>query len=71
MPFARRAGATEEDDGYLLAFMTNVGTGQSDAHIYDARDIEQGPIGRLGLPERIPAGFHAAWMPGEDLGRSG
>jgi carotenoid cleavage dioxygenase-like enzyme len=71
MPFAQRPGATEEDDGYLLAFMTDVQTWRSEVHVYDARDIEQGPVCRLGLPDRVPAGFHAAWMPGEDLGTAG
>ncbi|MEC8425004.1 MAG: carotenoid oxygenase family protein, partial [Myxococcota bacterium] len=66
-PFAARPGAIDEDDGYLLAFMTDVNTWQSEVHVFDARDIEQGPVCRLGLPARIPAGFHSAWMPGEDL----
>ena len=67
MPFAPRPGATAEDDGYVMAFMTDVNSWQSEVHVYDAQDIARGPVCRLGLPARVPAGFHAAWMPGTDL----
>jgi carotenoid cleavage dioxygenase-like enzyme len=32
-------------------------------NVFDAKDIEQGPIAKVRLPMRVPAGFHAAWVP--------
>ncbi len=66
-PFAPRPGATAEDDGYVMIFMTDVNRWQSEVHVFDARHVAAGPVCRLGLPSRVPAGFHAAWMPGADL----
>lgn len=66
-PFAARAGGTEEDDGYVMMFVTDVNRWSSEVHVFDAQRIEDGPVCRLGLPTRVPAGFHAAWMPGADL----
>jgi carotenoid cleavage dioxygenase len=37
--------------------------------VFDAADIEQGPLARVRLPHRVPAGFHASWARGEDLFR--
>ena len=35
--------------------------------ILDASDLEAPPIGRVLLPQRVPLGFHAVWVPQEDL----
>ncbi len=69
-PFAPRKGATRasgEDDGYLTTFVTDTRDWTSHCLIFDARDIEPGPICRVKLPHRIPAGFHGWWARGEDL----
>lgn len=62
-PFAARPGATEEDDGYVVTFVTDTKDWSSACWIFDARHIPDGPIARLAVPQRIPAGFHATWMP--------
>ena len=64
-PFAPRAGATEEDDGYLLTFVHDSTRDASELHIYDARALERGPITRAAVPQRVPLGFHATWVEGE------
>ena len=62
-PFAPRAGATAEDDGYVLTFTTDLGRDCSECLVLDAADITAGPIARVRLPERISSGTHACWAP--------
>ena len=70
--FAPRAGAdrrTREDDGYVVTLVTDSRNWQSDCLVFDATAIEAGPLARVGLPQRVPFGFHATWAPGEALYR--
>ena len=32
-----------------------------------AKDFEAGPIARIPLPARVPAGFHGTWAPGAQV----
>jgi carotenoid cleavage dioxygenase len=66
-PFARRLGATSEDDGYVVTIMTNAGTYASECWVFSAREIADGPIARVKLPARVPSGFHAKWLPGDRI----
>lgn len=66
--FAPRPGGTEEDDGYLVLFVTDTDTQRTDVEILDARDLAAGPVCRLRLPLRVPLGFHATWAGDERLG---
>ena len=56
-----------EDDGYVINLVTDSNTWKSDCLVFDATDIEAGPIARVHLPHRVPSGFHASWARGEDL----
>lgn len=62
-PFAARPGAVAEDDGYVLTFATDTRDWSSRVLVFDAADIAAGPIAKVKLPHRVPAGFHATWMP--------
>ena len=67
--YAPKAGATrqsEEDDGYVVNFVADTNDWSSWFCVFDAKDIEQGPIARVRLPGRVPAGFHATWVPAAD-----
>ncbi len=64
-PFAPRPGAIDEDDGWLLSFVTDVNGWSSAVWVFDAQHITAGPVAKVQLPHRVPAGFHATWMPGE------
>jgi carotenoid cleavage dioxygenase-like enzyme len=64
-PFAPADNATSEDHGYLITYLTDNDTGKSEAQIFDAKKIEQGPICRLHIPCRVPAGFHSCWVNGK------
>jgi carotenoid cleavage dioxygenase-like enzyme len=70
-PFAPRKGATAEDaedDGYVVTFVTDTETWKTECHVFDARNVGDGPIARVKIPQRVPSGFHCAWVKGEDLG---
>jgi len=66
-PFAPRVGSVAEDDGYVLSFVTDTADWSSSVLVLDAADISAGPIARVRLPQRVPAGFHATWMPAEGV----
>lgn len=51
-----------EDDGYVILFCWNDKTRVQQLHIYDATRISHGPVCRIALPMRVPAGFHACWI---------
>lgn len=65
--FAPRIGATEEDDGYVIVFTTDETSGVSEAQVINAQDFEAGPVARIPLPARVPAGFHGTWAPGDQI----
>ncbi|TXS94229.1 dioxygenase [Parahaliea maris] len=68
--YAPRRGATSadrEDDGYVVTLVTDSKSWQSWCLVFAASDIEGGPVARVRLPQRVPFGFHATWVRGEDL----
>jgi carotenoid cleavage dioxygenase-like enzyme len=65
--FAPRVGATAEDDGYVLTFVTEAGTGASEAIVVDAQRVEDGPVARIQIPQRVPIGYHAWWVGAAEL----
>jgi carotenoid cleavage dioxygenase len=66
-PFASRVGATSEDDGYLVSFVTDMLKNRSECVLLDAKDIEKGPVCTLLLPHRISSGTHATWVARDQL----
>jgi carotenoid cleavage dioxygenase len=66
-PFIPRKGATEEDDGYLVSFITDMKADRSECAIFDARRITDGPICQIILPHRICSGTHAVWADAAEL----
>ena len=62
--FAPRDNASSEDDGYLVMFVWNPKTEQSEVQIFDAKEsrMTQGPVARVLLPRRVPHGFHATYV---------
>jgi carotenoid cleavage dioxygenase len=50
-------------EGWFATFRTNRHTGQSDFVLLPAEDITAGPVARIPLPHRVPAGLHANWFP--------
>lgn len=60
-PVAPKVGAREEDDAYLVSFLTDVPRDRSVAVILDAKRIEAGPVCTILLPHRISSGTHSFW----------
>ncbi len=59
--FVPRLGSSEEDDGYVVSFVTNAETNCSSVLILDARDLARPPLAEVILPNRVPLGFHGTW----------
>ncbi len=66
-PMAPRPGATAEDAGWVVTFVTDTNRDCSECHVFDAAHIDAGPIARVALPARIPSGTHACWAPASTL----
>lgn len=60
--FAPDPDGTAEDDGWLLAYVHDETTDQTELVIIDARDLPAGPVATVRLPARVPYGFHGSWM---------
>ncbi|MCO5578697.1 hypothetical protein L7F22_032542 [Adiantum nelumboides] len=56
-----------EDDGYLICFVHDEGTGKSEVRVYDAKTMAPEPVGSVKLPCRVPYGFHAFFVSEEQL----
>ena len=59
------AGDAGEGEGWLLAFVYDHATNESTLAILEALDVASGPIAEVRLPQRVPYGFHAVWIPAE------
>jgi carotenoid cleavage dioxygenase len=60
-PFAPRVGARDEDDGYLVSFITDENSGRSECVLLDAKRIQDGPVCRIALPHKLCSGTHSCW----------
>jgi carotenoid cleavage dioxygenase len=69
-PFAPRLGAVEEDDGYLVSFLTDERRGTSECVLIDAKRLEDGPVCRIALPHKLCSGTHAVWADRAMLARA-
>lgn len=61
--FAPAAGATAEDEGWLMTYVHAADTDTSYLVVLDATDMAAPPVAEVHLPRRIPAGFHGSWIP--------
>jgi carotenoid cleavage dioxygenase-like enzyme len=60
--FVPAAGATAEDDGYLMTYVYDASSDTSRLIVMDAATMDDSPIATVELP-RIPFGFHGSWVP--------
>jgi hypothetical protein len=56
--FVAKAGAADEDDGYLLDLLMS--DTEAEMLILDAKSMKE--LARLHLPQRVPFGVHACWL---------
>ena len=66
---APKADARSEDDAWIVTFTIDVANDRSECLVLDGRRIDDGPVARLRLPERISSGTHACWAPASALAR--
>ncbi|GAA1727136.1 carotenoid cleavage dioxygenase [Dietzia kunjamensis subsp. schimae] len=64
---APRVGATAEDDGYLITITVDMNRDLSECLVLDAQRVEDGPIARVRLPERVSSGTHSTWASGAEI----
>jgi carotenoid cleavage dioxygenase len=62
-------GSRAEDDGYLVTLTTDMNDDASYCLVFDAARLEDGPVCKLQLPERISSGTHSTWVAGSELRR--
>jgi carotenoid cleavage dioxygenase-like enzyme len=61
--FVPRSPEAAEGEGWLLAVQHVARENRSDLLVFDAEDVESGPIARAMSRYRVPAGFHGSWLP--------
>ncbi|MCP9206678.1 carotenoid oxygenase family protein [Streptomyces sp. NEAU-Y11] len=60
--FVPAAGATREDDGYLLTVVSDLEQDASQLLILDASALSDTPVATVELPRRVPSGIHGSWI---------
>ncbi|MFT7598441.1 MAG: carotenoid cleavage dioxygenase-like enzyme [Acidimicrobiales bacterium] len=66
--FVARGG--EEDDGWLVTLVHDLGADRADLVVLDAQDFGRGEVARVALPERVPFGFHGNWVSDDSVSPS-
>lgn len=57
----------EEDDGYLLSYVHNENTKESELLVMDAKSPSLESVAVVKLPQRVPHGFHAIFVKQSEL----
>ncbi|KAL1532275.1 ccd4,nced4 [Salvia divinorum] len=65
--FVAREGAEEEDDGYLVAYVSNEKTEESHFVVMDAKSPTLETVAAVKLPRRVPQGFHSIFVKQSEL----
>ncbi|NJM72806.1 MAG: 9-cis-epoxycarotenoid dioxygenase [Scytonema sp. RU_4_4] len=65
--FVPRPGAKAEDDGWLVTFVYDTAEKTSELVVISAQDMTGEPVARVIIPQRVPYGFHGAWVSEEQL----
>ena len=62
--FVARGDDAAEGDGWLLAAVWRARENRSDLAVFNATDVEAGPVALVQLGHRVPDGFHGNWVGG-------
>jgi carotenoid cleavage dioxygenase-like enzyme len=60
--FVARGEDAAEGDGWLLAAVWRATENRSDLAVFNASDVEAGPVALVQLGHRVPDGFHGNWV---------
>jgi carotenoid cleavage dioxygenase len=58
-----RHAEAAEDDGWLVSLVHDAAEDRSELVVLPAAEPSAGPVARVLLPTRVPAGFHGNWVP--------
>ena len=61
--FVPKSQAAKEGEGYLLSLFYRGQDNRTDLAVFDATQLDAGPIALAQLPHRVPYGFHGNWRP--------
>lgn len=67
--FVARSADAPEGDGWLLATVWRARENRSDLAVFNALDVESGPVALVKLGHRVPDGFHGNWVNAVDMAR--
>lgn len=65
--FVQRSDDAEEGDGWLLSVIYRGNENRSDLAIFNATEIQSGPIALVHLSHRVPFCFHRDWRPAVEV----
>jgi carotenoid cleavage dioxygenase len=60
--FVARGVDAAEGDGWLLTVVWRARENRSDLAVFNATDVEAGPVALVQLGHRVPDGFHGNWV---------
>ena len=60
--FRRRRGPLPRTAGGYIGYVYDSARDGSDLVMLDASDFAAQPVARIGLPQRVPYGFHGNWI---------
>jgi carotenoid cleavage dioxygenase-like enzyme len=60
--FVPRSADAAEGDGWITAVIHRAAEDRSDFAVFEALDIDRGPIALARMPRRVPFGFHGNWV---------
>ena len=60
--FVPRSADAAEGDGWVTAVAYRDAEDVSELLVFEAQDLEAGPIGSALMPRRVPFGFHGNWV---------
>jgi carotenoid cleavage dioxygenase-like enzyme len=60
--FVERGKEAAEGDGWLLAVVWRARRNESDLAVFNASDVNAGPVTLVHLGHRVPDGFHGNWV---------
>ena len=59
--FVPRKADAAEGDGWMVGVVYRGAEDRSEFLVFDAQNVEAGPIATARMPRRVPFGFHGNW----------
>lgn len=60
--FIPKQNADTEDDGYIGIYVYDIQTQKSEFVLLNAQKVEEKPVARIFMPQRVPHGLHGNWV---------